>query len=126
MWKRIILAQWGEVPTLFVLFSCSNITWGDWKIKNVLIVIIENITLNQYEGEERSMLVTNHIFHIGCATMIITNDLSRRSLAKMEFTHSLRTHHDADDSAYHVVFHEEDVKGVAGISLPKVLYESSV
>ncbi|KAI3689319.1 hypothetical protein L2E82_47273 [Cichorium intybus] len=39
----------------------------------------------------------------------------------MELTHSLRTHHGADDSAYHAAFQEEDVKGVTGISLTKDL-----
>ncbi|KAL7596778.1 3-ketoacyl-CoA synthase 13 [Lactuca sativa] len=91
------------------------------KIKNVLVVITENITLNWYEGEERSMLVTNCIFRVGCAAVMITNDPSRRSSAKMELTHSLRTHHGADDSAYHAAFQEEDVKGVTGISLTKDL-----
>ncbi|XP_076899095.1 3-ketoacyl-CoA synthase 13-like [Bidens hawaiensis] len=94
---------------------------GGRKIKNALVVITESITLNWYEGEERSMLVTNCIFRVGCAVAMITNNPSRRSTAKMELTHSLRTHHGADDSAYRAAFQEEDNKGITGVSLTKDL-----
>ncbi|XP_071692253.1 3-ketoacyl-CoA synthase 13-like [Rutidosis leptorrhynchoides] len=94
---------------------------GGRKIKNVLVVVTESITLNWYDGEERSMLVTNCIFRVGCAAAIITNDPSRRSTAKMELQHCLRTHHGADDSAYHAAFQEEDGKGITGVSLTKDL-----
>ncbi|XP_076914751.1 3-ketoacyl-CoA synthase 13-like [Bidens hawaiensis] len=94
---------------------------GGRKIKNTLVVITESITLNWYEGEERSMLVTNCIFRVGCAAAMITNNPSRRSTAKMELTHSLRTHHGADDSAYRAAFQEEDNKGITGVSLTKDL-----
>ncbi|XP_076934973.1 3-ketoacyl-CoA synthase 11-like [Bidens hawaiensis] len=94
---------------------------GGRKIKNALVVITESITLNWYEGEERSMLVTNCIFRVGCAAAIITNNPSRRSTAKMELSHSLRTHHGADDSAYRAAFQEEDNKGITGVSLTKDL-----
>nr|XP_043608632.1 3-ketoacyl-CoA synthase 11-like [Erigeron canadensis] len=91
------------------------------KIKNALVVITESITLNWYDGEERSMLVGNCIFRVGCAAALITNDPSRRSSSKMELTHCLRTHHGADDSAYHAAFQEEDNKGITGVSLTKDL-----
>ncbi|PWA58851.1 hypothetical protein CTI12_AA392640 [Artemisia annua] len=91
------------------------------KIKNALVVVTESITLNWYDGEERSMLVTNCIFRVGCAAAIITNDPNRKSSSKMELTHSLRTHHGADDSAYHAAFQEEDNKGITGVSLTKDL-----
>lgn len=94
---------------------------GGRKIKNVLVVITESITLNWYGGEERSMLVTNCIFRVGCAAVMITNDPSRRKSAKMELTCSLRTHHGADDSSYRAAFQEEDGKGITGISLTKDL-----
>ncbi|KAK1406796.1 hypothetical protein QVD17_38404 [Tagetes erecta] len=94
---------------------------GGRKVKNVLVVITESITLNWYEGEERSMLVTNCIFRVGCAAALVTNDPRRRSTAKMELMHSLRTHHGADDSAYRAAFQEEDGKGITGVSLTKDL-----
>ncbi|KAK9080792.1 hypothetical protein SSX86_000550 [Deinandra increscens subsp. villosa] len=94
---------------------------GGRKVRNALVVMTESITLNWYDGEERSMLVTNCIFRVGCAAAIITNDPSRRASAKMELIHSLRTHHGADDSAYRAAIQEEDNKGITGISLTKDL-----
>lgn len=86
-----------------------------------LVVISENITLNWYAGANRSMLVTNCIFRVGCTAAILTNDGRRRRSAKMELAHSLRTHHGADDSAYRAAFQEEDSDGITGISLTKDL-----
>ncbi|KAJ0751523.1 putative FAE1/Type III polyketide synthase-like protein [Helianthus debilis subsp. tardiflorus] len=94
---------------------------GGRKIQNALVVITESITLNWYDGEERSMLVTNCIFRVGCAAAMITNDPSRRTSAKMELIHTLRTHHGASDSSYRAAFQEEDGKGITGVSLTKDL-----
>lgn len=82
---------------------------------------MNTIYSHRYEGEERSMLVTNCIFRVGCGAALITNDPSHRSSAKMELTYCLRTHHGADDSAYHAAFQEEDGKGITGVSLTKDL-----
>ncbi|KAL8159911.1 hypothetical protein V2J09_001448 [Rumex salicifolius] len=67
-----------------------------------LVVITENISLNWYFGDNRSMLVTNCIFRVGCAAAIVTNDHSRRREAK-------------------AAFQEEDEKGTTGVSLTKDL-----
>ncbi|XP_057523457.1 3-ketoacyl-CoA synthase 17-like [Amaranthus tricolor] len=91
------------------------------KIQNVLIVITENISLNWYSGEDRSKLVTNCIFRVGCAAAILTNDPTRRRIAKFELVNSLRTHHGSDDSSYKAAFQEEDEMGVTGVSLTKDL-----
>ncbi|KNA17130.1 hypothetical protein SOVF_083010 [Spinacia oleracea] len=90
-------------------------------VQNALIVVTENISLNWYFGEDRSMLVTNCIFRVGCAAAIVTNDPSRRRDAKFQLVHSLRTHHGADDSSYKAAFQEEDNKGNSGVSLTKDL-----
>ncbi|XP_021737627.1 3-ketoacyl-CoA synthase 4-like [Chenopodium quinoa] len=90
-------------------------------VKNALVVITENIGLNWYYGEDRSMLVTNCIFRVGCAAAIVTNDPNRRRQAKFLLDHSLRTHHGADDSSYKAAFQEEDSKGNTGVSLTKDL-----
>ncbi|KAL2906087.1 3-ketoacyl-CoA synthase 1 [Bienertia sinuspersici] len=90
-------------------------------VRNALVVITENISLNWYYGEDRSMLVTNCIFRVGCAAAIVTNDPARRGEAKFQLIHSLRTHHGTDDSAYKAAFQEEDDKGITGVSLTKDL-----
>lgn len=77
--------------------------------------------MTRYLGDNRSMLVTNCIFRVGCAAALITNDLGRRRSAKMELVHSLRTHHGSDDRAYRAAIQEEDDKGNTGIALTKDL-----
>lgn len=90
-------------------------------VKNALVVISESITSNWYNGNDRSMLVTNCIFRVGCAAVLLTNDPSKRRFSKLELVHSLRTHHGADDSSYRAAFQEEDENGITGISLTKDL-----
>lgn len=99
----------------------SKLLKSSKQIGYALVVIIETISSSWYFGENRSMLVTNCIFRIGCAAALITNDPSRRRFAKMELVDSLRTHHGADDRSYRAAFQEEDEKGTLGISLNKDL-----
>ncbi|KAF5205952.1 3-ketoacyl-CoA synthase [Thalictrum thalictroides] len=99
----------------------ANLLRGCTTAKNVLVVITENISLNWYFGDNRSMLVTNCIFRVGCAAAIITNDRSRRNVAKMELVRSLRTHHGENDSAYNAAVQQEDDQGTVGVSLTKDL-----
>nr|GMD36013.1 3-ketoacyl-CoA synthase 17-like [Ipomoea batatas] len=91
------------------------------KVQNALVVATESISLNWYTGANRSMLVTNCIFRVGCTAAVITNDPARRRVAKMELVDSLRTHHGADDGAYRAAFQEEDRDGLTGVSLTKDL-----
>lgn len=91
------------------------------RIGYALVVIIETISSSWYFGENRSMLVTNCIFRIGCAAALITNDPIRRRSAKLELVESLRTHHGADDQSYRAAFQEEDENGATGVSLTKDL-----
>ncbi|XP_075097060.1 3-ketoacyl-CoA synthase 17-like [Nicotiana tabacum] len=99
----------------------ARVLRGSQKVQNALVVITESITLNWYNGDNRSMLVTNCIFRVGCAAAIISNNPNLFQHAKMELVHSLRTHHGADDSAYKAAFQEEDDKGITGVSLTKDL-----
>ncbi|XP_049355559.1 3-ketoacyl-CoA synthase 17-like [Solanum verrucosum] len=99
----------------------ARVLRGSRKVQNALVVITESITLNWYHGENRSMLVTNCIFRVGCAAAIMSNNPKLFKRAKMELVHSLRTHHGADDSSYRAAIQEEDEKGNTGISLTKDL-----
>ncbi|XP_052188589.1 3-ketoacyl-CoA synthase 4-like [Diospyros lotus] len=91
------------------------------KVQYALLIITEGISSNWYFGDNRSMLVTNCIFRVGCAAAVLTNDPSRRRVAKMELVDSLRTHHGADEGSYRAAFQEEDDKGITGFSLTKDL-----
>ncbi|GLJ17888.1 hypothetical protein SUGI_0313180 [Cryptomeria japonica] len=86
-----------------------------------LVVITENITLNTYYGENRSMLVTNSIFRVGCSAVVLSSRAGDRSRSKLELLQTLRTHRGADDKSYRAAFQEEDEDGHVGISLTKDL-----
>jgi len=88
---------------------------------NALVVITENISLNWYFGNNKSMLVPNCLFRMGCAALILSNNPRDGSRAKLELIHSLRTHTGADEKAYRAAFQEEDEEGNLGIGLRKEL-----
>ncbi|XP_056164716.1 3-ketoacyl-CoA synthase 4-like [Syzygium oleosum] len=90
-----------------------------------LVVITESISLNWYSGDNRSMLVSNCIFRVGCAAALLTSEPARRPAAKFELVRSLRTHHGADDRSYRAAFQEEDDEGNTGIALTKDLVRAA-
>ena len=65
-----------------------------------LVVSTENITLNWYSGNERSMLIPNTLFRMGGAGVLLTNRAGDRWRAKYSLEHIVRVHLGRDDSAY--------------------------
>ncbi|KAK9111162.1 hypothetical protein Scep_018681 [Stephania cephalantha] len=90
------------------------------KTLNALVVATESISQNWYFGDDRSMLVTNCIFRVGCAAAIVTNN-NDSTMAKMELLTALRTHHGADDASYEAALQREDGFGNPGVALTKDL-----
>ncbi|CAH9145785.1 unnamed protein product [Cuscuta epithymum] len=86
-----------------------------------LVVSMENITLNWYFGNNRSMLVSNCIFRMGGAAILLSNRSSDRRRSKYQLVHTVRTHKGADDRSYSCVFQEEDEKREVGVALSKDL-----
>ncbi|KAK8955404.1 3-ketoacyl-CoA synthase 11 [Platanthera guangdongensis] len=86
-----------------------------------LVVSMENITLNWYFGNNRSMLVSNCLFRMGGAAILLSNRRSDRGRSKYQLIHTVRTHKGADDKCYTCVTQEEDVDGKIGVSLSKDL-----
>ncbi|CAL9083798.1 unnamed protein product, partial [Musa textilis] len=86
-----------------------------------LVVSMENITLNWYMGNNRSMLVSNCIFRVGGAAILLTNRRSERRRSKYQLVHTVRTHKGADSRSYGCVFQEEDGAGKIGVALSKDL-----
>jgi len=83
-----------------------------------LVVSTEIITGNYYVGKKRSMQLTNMLFRMGGAAMLLSTS---RANARFELTHIVRKSTAAQDSAYHCVFQEEDDEGNRGIDLSKDL-----
>ncbi|KAG9131984.1 hypothetical protein Leryth_017188 [Lithospermum erythrorhizon] len=86
-----------------------------------LVVSMENITLNWYFGNNRSMLVSNCIFRMGGAAILLSNRSSDRRRSKYQLVHTVRTHKGADDRSYGCVFQEEDENAKVGVALSKDL-----
>ncbi|KAE8125536.1 hypothetical protein FH972_020330 [Carpinus fangiana] len=86
-----------------------------------LVVSMESMTLNWYSGNNRSMLITNCLFRLGAAAVLLSNRLSDRFRSKYQLVHTLRTHKGADDKCYDCVFQKEDVDKKLGIALSKDL-----
>ncbi|XP_058223406.1 3-ketoacyl-CoA synthase 1 [Rhododendron vialii] len=86
-----------------------------------VVVSTENITLNWYFGNDRSMLLCNCIFRMGGAAMLLSNKSKDRSRSKYELVHTVRTHRGADDNSYNCVYQREDDKGAVGVSLAREL-----
>ncbi|XP_039144555.1 3-ketoacyl-CoA synthase 5-like [Dioscorea cayenensis subsp. rotundata] len=87
---------------------------------NALIISTEIIVSpNWYMGSERSMLISNCLFRMGGAAILLTNRRSERWHAKYQLHHVVRTHTGADDKAYRCLYQVEDSQGKQGISLSK-------
>uniref|UniRef100_A0A1D1YCK4 3-ketoacyl-CoA synthase n=1 Tax=Anthurium amnicola TaxID=1678845 RepID=A0A1D1YCK4_9ARAE len=86
-----------------------------------LVVSMENITLNWYFGNNRSMLVSNCLFRMGGAAILLSNRRSDRRRSKYLLVHTVRTHKGADDKCFSCVTQEEDADGKIGVSLSKDL-----
>ncbi|XP_043698774.1 3-ketoacyl-CoA synthase 11-like [Telopea speciosissima] len=86
-----------------------------------LVISMENITLNWYFGNERSMLVSNCLFRMGGAAILLSNKRSDRRRSKYQLVHTVRTHKGADDKCFSCVTQQEDSTGRIGVSLSKDL-----
>lgn len=86
-----------------------------------VVLSTENITQNWYWGNNRTMLVSNCLFRVGGAAMMLSNKARDKKHAKYRLEHVVRTHRGADDAAYHAAYQEEDADGQVGIFLSKDL-----
>lgn len=86
-----------------------------------VVISMENITLNWYFGNERSMLVSNCLFRMGGAAILLSNKRSDRWRAKYQLVHTVRTHKGAVDKCFTCVTQQEDPNGKVGVALSKDL-----
>ncbi|XP_018480349.1 3-ketoacyl-CoA synthase 16 [Raphanus sativus] len=86
-----------------------------------LVVSTENITQNLYSGNNKSMLVTNCLFRVGGAAVLLSNLSKDRKRAKYKLVHTVRVHTGADDRSYGCATQEEDEDGLVGVTLSKDL-----
>ncbi|KAG9131902.1 hypothetical protein Leryth_022570 [Lithospermum erythrorhizon] len=86
-----------------------------------LVVSTESMTQNCYTGKVKSMMVTNVLFRIGGAAILLSNKSSDRSRSKYELNHVVRTHKGSEDNSYKCVYQQQDDEELIGISLSRDL-----
>ncbi|KAI3448975.1 hypothetical protein Pfo_005640 [Paulownia fortunei] len=86
-----------------------------------LIMSLESPTSSYYLGDDRSKLMSNCLFRMGGAAILLSNRPSDRRSSKYELKHTLRTHLGANDRAYNCVLQEGDKDGKLGMSISKDL-----
>ncbi|KAG6739322.1 hypothetical protein POTOM_056915 [Populus tomentosa] len=86
-----------------------------------LVVSMENITLNWYFGNDKSMLLSNCLFRMGGAAVLLSNKRSDWWRSKYQLVHTVRTNKGADDKCFSCVTQQEDSTGKVGVSLSKDL-----
>nr|ADN10815.1 fatty acid elongase 1 [Arabidopsis lyrata] len=84
-----------------------------------LVVSTENITQGIYAGENRSMMVSNCLFRVGGAAILLSNKPRDRRRSKYKLAHTVRTHTGADDKSFRCVQQEDDESGKIGVCLSK-------
>ncbi|EGG16444.1 fatty acid elongase 3-ketoacyl-CoA synthase [Cavenderia fasciculata] len=87
--------------------------------KNAVAVVLstENITQNWYRGNDRSMLVTNTLFRMGGAAIMLSNKPKYYWTGKYKLIASVRVTKACVDDSYQAVFQMEDDKGNRGVRL---------
>ena len=86
-----------------------------------VVVSTENVTLNWYFGNDRSMLLSNCIFRMGGAAALLSNRRADARRAKYRLLHTVRTHKGAADECFNCVYQREDADGNVGVSLAREL-----
>ncbi|KAJ4719454.1 3-ketoacyl-CoA synthase [Melia azedarach] len=89
----------------------------------VLVFSMESVCSNVYQGKVKSMLLSNCLFRMGGAAVLLSNRKSDRHTAKYELQHLVRTHLGAKESAHKCVFQESDNEGFTGVSLARSILQ---
>ncbi|EFA74550.1 fatty acid elongase 3-ketoacyl-CoA synthase [Heterostelium album PN500] len=86
--------------------------------KNATAVVLstENITQNWYRGNEKAMLLTNTLFRMGGAAIMLSNKSKYYWSGKYKLVTSVRVTK-STDTAYNAVYQTEDCKGNKGVRL---------
>ncbi|KAH9295751.1 hypothetical protein KI387_039339 [Taxus chinensis] len=90
-----------------------------------VIASTENLTMNRYEGNDKSMMMSNCLFRVGGSSLLLSNKAKDKGRAKMEMTRLVRTHLGCNDQAYNSIVQREDDEDVMGVSLSTYLIEAA-
>ncbi|KAL3650905.1 hypothetical protein CASFOL_007308 [Castilleja foliolosa] len=88
-----------------------------------VVVSTEMVGYNWYPGKDRSMLIPNCYFRMGCSAVLLSNRRRDYLRAKYKLEHIVRTHKGADDRSFRSIYQEEDSERFKGIKVSKELVE---
>ncbi|KAK4759240.1 hypothetical protein SAY87_022371 [Trapa incisa] len=86
-----------------------------------LVVSTEVLTGNWYTGKNKSMLISNCLFRMGCAAVLMSSQDQDKRKAKYELKHLVRTNRSGNNQSYTCVYQDEDSENKMGILLSKTL-----
>ncbi|KAL5783875.1 hypothetical protein ACOSP7_008904 [Xanthoceras sorbifolium] len=93
------------------------------KNSTVLVLSMESVSSNLYQGNVKSMLLANCLFRMGGVAILLSNRRSYKHKSNYELQHLTRTHLGAKDTAYKCVFQEADEEGCIGVSLSRSILQ---
>ncbi|XP_065849432.1 3-ketoacyl-CoA synthase 10 [Euphorbia lathyris] len=88
-----------------------------------VVVSTEMVGYNWYQGQERSMIIPNCFFRMGCSALLLSNRRRDFHRAKYRLEHIVRTHKGADDRSFRSVYQEEDEQKIKGLKVSRELME---
>ena len=87
----------------------------------VLVFSTENITMNWYGGDVKGMLLSNTLFRVGGAAILLSNKPCFAARAKYQLVTTVRVNNAASDEAYHAIFQQEDAHKQRGVKISREL-----
>ncbi|KAK4490957.1 hypothetical protein RD792_001678 [Penstemon davidsonii] len=88
-----------------------------------VVVSTEMVGYNWYGGNDRSMLIPNCYFRMGCSAVMLSNRRRDYPRANYRLEHIVRTHKGADDRSFRSIYQEEDSQKFKGLKISKDLVE---
>ncbi|KAH3744411.1 fatty acid elongase 3-ketoacyl-CoA synthase [Pelomyxa schiedti] len=92
--------------------------------KLCLIFSTENISENWYRGDVKSMLLSNVLFRLGGAALLLTNKFSWGFRSKYQLVTTVRVHAGADDISYRAIYQTIDERGNKGVKISRDLVKA--
>ncbi|KAJ3691524.1 hypothetical protein LUZ61_020688 [Rhynchospora tenuis] len=114
--KTYNLSGMGCSASLIAIDLVNNI-FKSGKKTIAMVVSSESIVPNWYCGNDKSMMLSNILFRSGGSVMLLTNDPTMRSGAKMKLKCIIRTNIGSQDDGYNCVMQKEDDTGRLGFYL---------
>lgn len=90
-----------------------------------LVLSLEVLSRNGYAGRNKSMLVSNTIFRMGGAVVLLSNKKQDQRKAKYNLQHIVRTNMGSDDHSYRTVYQHQDEEGFVGILLLRAILHTA-